>query len=417
MGSENLPLFGRSIPPLVYQSRQLSFDDWVTLLTLCFAPLIAHVLAGSPQPSILASRYPRWHDLVSNYHPTSIIWRYIAIADRRIRARQWSAVDLAATNAAFWTPTGWDGSESIITASMPFCTRLPKSSRAELLSWETFKTIIVTFQGVQAVYSVSKGASGKGESSLDIPLDKAFFGLSILGFIRLCAAPWLTEEYSYTFYDKKWMELTAQLADPLAEVELSDESRPFATDYPQRHRYHATSHWKSRLFRAIACFMLMGFWVTAMLATVLNNDLFGSLTVFLGSLILSIGLAASVAIWVYFLCRGHTTSTIIPCVSSLWYKTYTLITVICMLVILVISAIETRKLPCGLYTTIAQGTTTRSPCQSSDLGLVDVGSGSSIFGLAANLTASTLKMTVFNFTGSCFGRVDLTTEIFVYANG
>ena len=31
-----------------YQSQSISFGDWMLLLTLCFAPLIAHLVAGVP---------------------------------------------------------------------------------------------------------------------------------------------------------------------------------------------------------------------------------------------------------------------------------------------------------------------------------------------------------------------------------
>jgi hypothetical protein len=35
---------------LDYQSGDNNFADWITLLTLCLAPVIAHLVAGVPEP-------------------------------------------------------------------------------------------------------------------------------------------------------------------------------------------------------------------------------------------------------------------------------------------------------------------------------------------------------------------------------
>lgn len=35
-----------------YQSSGISFSDWVTLFTLCLAPIVAHLLAGVPEPGM-----------------------------------------------------------------------------------------------------------------------------------------------------------------------------------------------------------------------------------------------------------------------------------------------------------------------------------------------------------------------------
>jgi hypothetical protein len=74
------------ISPLEVQNQGITFPDWIGILTLCFAPLIAHVLSGAPRPSYLSPTRPTWHDQLTHYNPTSILWRYAAITDRRIRA-------------------------------------------------------------------------------------------------------------------------------------------------------------------------------------------------------------------------------------------------------------------------------------------------------------------------------------------
>lgn len=106
------------VTPARYQSQDIALSEWVTLLTLCLAPLIAHVVVGTPSPSYLCTSRPKWHEWICHYNPTSVLWRYTAITDRRIRARFWNRADLAATNALFWTPRGWDGSEAMVQHSL-----------------------------------------------------------------------------------------------------------------------------------------------------------------------------------------------------------------------------------------------------------------------------------------------------------
>ena len=95
-----------------------------------------------------------------SYNPTSIIWRYAAITDRRIRAIQWSRRDLAATNAIFWTSDGWNGGEEMVTSSATYCLRYPESTRVEILSLTMLKTVITTLQGASAFYILVGSVAG-----------------------------------------------------------------------------------------------------------------------------------------------------------------------------------------------------------------------------------------------------------------
>ena len=40
-----------TIFPVKYSSHEIDRSDWVSLLTLCLAPLIAHIIAGVPSPT------------------------------------------------------------------------------------------------------------------------------------------------------------------------------------------------------------------------------------------------------------------------------------------------------------------------------------------------------------------------------
>lgn len=95
-----------------------------------------------------------------------MLWRYAAIADRRIRARDWSRVDMAAANAIFWTSDGWDASESMVERSLLYCTHLPDHGRVALLSVDMLKTGIVTLQGVQTFVVLIRAL---GATTLRVP--------------------------------------------------------------------------------------------------------------------------------------------------------------------------------------------------------------------------------------------------------
>lgn len=82
-----------------YQSRDISFSNWISLFTLCLTPLVIHLTSGAPSASYLVNNRPRWHDRICHYNPISIMWWYLAIVDRCIRAIEWNAIDMATSNA------------------------------------------------------------------------------------------------------------------------------------------------------------------------------------------------------------------------------------------------------------------------------------------------------------------------------
>jgi hypothetical protein len=112
-----------------YQFYTFDFAEWITLLTLCLAPLLVHVITGVLSIAHLSHSRPCWHNLLPLYHPTTILWRYMVLVDRRIRAVAWDVGDLAAANTVFWTPNGWDGDEQIAASSRRYLTRPPEIER------------------------------------------------------------------------------------------------------------------------------------------------------------------------------------------------------------------------------------------------------------------------------------------------
>ncbi|KAK2630056.1 hypothetical protein QTJ16_000876 [Diplocarpon rosae] len=188
-----------AVLPISYQASDITFSEWVSVFTLCLTPLLAHIIAGTPD--VVCLDVPRtnfsWLQKICHYNPTTIIWRYFAIADRRIRAKAWDANHLAASNSLFWTRRGWDGSEAMIERSRRYCIKPPGCTRSPILSKSFAKTVIVTLQGVQAAYALVGGLSGSSDLATSVSISSIFFPLAVIGLLRLFAAPWLTDDFVY----------------------------------------------------------------------------------------------------------------------------------------------------------------------------------------------------------------------------
>ncbi|KAJ0107735.1 hypothetical protein J7T55_010342 [Diaporthe amygdali] len=392
------------LPPLL-QSQSTDFTDWVSLITLCLAPLIAHLAAGAPQPSYLTPVSPRWHDRLCHYIPTSIMWRYAAITDRRIRSFGWDIQTIAAANALFWTPRGWDGSEQMAACSLEYCTYLPETARVEMLSWDMAKTLITTLQGVQAIYDLGGNPSLNGP--MRVAVNTIFSPLAILGLYRLSAALWLTTHFNFA---PRSQVLALGFTRRLSLDSLLEEPEKPPTPV---HYYRATSYLPSRVFRSIFSLPMLILWLLLLFHTfgspITSTQSFSFL---ICNILYHLILAPSLVIIGYYFARGMTTTTIIPCISATWYKIYSVTVMGLMLGLIAVSSVETRKTPCGTWTATSGFNGDYWTCKSrtSEFIRVDPGLGGNAFGIAStysNTTAGSMleagQFWVDNFTGSCIG--------------
>jgi len=362
---------------LVYQAQDITFAEWISLLTLCFAPLIAHILAGAPQPIYLCKTRPRWHDYLCIYSPISIAWRYAAITDRYIRTRRWNAQDMAAANAIFWVSsdkvdnksgatveTGhWDGTEEMAAKSDQYITATSPTTHARILSGEFIKTAIVTLQGVQAIYVFVGGIVGITKMPR-FALDTLFFAAAFLGLLRLCAAFWLTSEYAYIVRGDKSEPFSNNKQIPRDEIPRDDggeaQDEPL-TGSPNRRRVRPPSFWLSRVFRFLYIIPVFAFWFITLLFLIPgpwqgSNYKDGrpfTLTVIIGAIYIVLFFFAIIVIYGYYSWHLNT-STIIPCVDKVWYKVLVTVGFVALIPLLVVSAMETRKTRCGVYTTAGE---------------------------------------------------------------
>lgn len=436
----------------VYQSYDISLVDWFSLLTLCLAPLIVHIVVGVPKPTYLDRSRPKWHQRLCHYNPTSIIWRYAIITDRRIRCpgASWDANVFAATNALFWTADGWDGSEDTVEVSSEQCLRLPEGARAPLFSGDVLSTLIITLQGFQAAYTIASSfgtwSDSTSRKTASLALDTLFFPLALMGLLRLVCACWLTSEYAYaeslTVHRSAAFEMpyrrsantaggaggagagTAGSTDRLLSEWHLARSPTFAPA-----RFLKVSFWASILFRVVFLFLLLGLLALPVLyltlepwliLQVVGVEMEISTTLFAIILLYLVLFAGTFVILSFYFYRGCT-STIIPCIQSIWYTVYTGIIMALVLVLFVVACLETRKTPCGTYTSfaVAAGGDAMA-CATSHTTLTTLSPGSGTaggnvpsFGIATTWpsahygTNQTIlgpgEYWVYNFTGTCIG--------------
>jgi hypothetical protein len=369
------------------------------------------------------------------YNPTSIVWRYAALVDRRLRAKQWSPNDLAASNAIFWTSRGWNGDENMVALATPYRVQSPDRSHISIFSITMLKTVIVTLQGVAALYSLIGSFKHQdiNNPAVAMGLDAIFFPLAILGLLRLCAAAWLAEDFSYLYTEHVLRNSTKQSGlsneDVIPLIHTAEEYDPWLMTPPQSQGgFRApNSSWISCAFRAFYILLCFGMWIISFLSTMPLpglNYVF-SFTSFMVGIFYFIFLSVSFLTYAFYFLRGKTTTTIIPCISSMWYKVYTMLLMVAMLVLIIISAVETQRGPDGHYKSLTYPLT--MDCKSkSHWGIVSpsntfsglvssvtnnysvAGSnivGSPLYEAENNSASSNESYWRFDFTGYCVGKL------------
>jgi hypothetical protein len=300
------------------------------------------------------------------YNPITIIWRYFVIIDRRVRAKNWTPLTMAASNTVFWTAKGWDGSEKMIQKSREHCLRTPRLKHIDLLSATAAKTVIVTLQGIQAIYSLTVGTqTTTPESNVygnAVALNTIFVPLAILGLFRLLPAFWLAEDYSFANFEGENNSTAKAEQIRINDNITGDESKPgFSLTISSGPNTHATTadednfyspkSWRGILVRASFWFPLLFFLIMIIYYATPKTGTAWSTTGLLDNLFYLVILAGTVVIFPRYMLSRTSPSTIIPCANSAWYKLLTCFIWALMALIVIIASIETRKTTCGIYTT------------------------------------------------------------------
>jgi hypothetical protein len=221
------------------------------------------------------------------------------------------------------------------------------------------KTIITTLQGISAAYSLIGSLAGIPVTNFYelLGVDMVFFPLAILGLLRLFPATWLTEDFTYASVHEKSSKSfpSSFLSQAMLKLNTSDDSLdPFSIMAPPHLGVQfksPRSSWPSMIFRILYVLIVGGLWAMSLVYILPNHSiLVYTSTSFITALFYSVFLTISIALYTYYFFRSQTTTTLLPCISTTWYRIYTLLVIGCMIVLVIIASIETNQAPAGIYT-------------------------------------------------------------------
>lgn len=334
------------------QCGSTSLYQWVNLLTVCLAPLVTHVVFGFADPVLLSDQPPRWYDRLAQFSPITIIWRWLAIVNRRIRALDWDRADMAATNAIFWTGSRWDGSEEIMLDSRDWITKLPQDTHVNWMSGSTLATIAMTLQGLAAVFRLNS-VPGEDWRADTWALPDIYYPIAVLSLTRLPASLWLSSEYGYNTahllerYQRTRSLLSAGKSQRYHVITQQYSLEEHPQQKPNRSSRLGPNTASSRLWTILCLFFTFGgCGAGAYLAcsgmgpksfVIITSA--SSLTMMIYYLLLC---ASGGLIMTYYLLRGRGGETAIPCMNSLWYQLLNGLIMVAAIIMFVITALETK---------------------------------------------------------------------------
>jgi hypothetical protein len=349
-----------------YQSYSIPFEEWISMLTVCLAPLVTHVVFGFAKPVLLSQRLPRWTDRLAQFNPITIVWRWYSIVHRRIRAQHWDRRDMAASNAIFWDGHRWDGSEEMMHTSRDWVTKVPKKTHVSLVSSSTLATIAMTLQGAGALGHLLQISSSNWRAP-GLALPNIFYPIAVLSFARLPASIWLSSDYGYslrvpstTVDSMSSPEIKMGSHDPSYGIDCSPESGIWdpATASSSTPCPPSMSRLGPR-FTFGACLWtgfgilsaLLGCGACAYISVVAAGPKpfvivtsASSLAVRMLYFVLSV---SGLCIFVFYIVKGQAGSTVVPCMNSMWYKCLNSLIISLALVAFVLAALETTISPTG----------------------------------------------------------------------
>lgn len=252
--------------------------------------------------------------------------------------------------------------------------KVPSSTHVEFASMTTVKTLIITLQGAQALYSLLQWIPGLElyNFGMSISISSVFFPLAIFGLLRLFAAFWLTEDFVFKDVDtlgnpvartqspsQRTQDapfLYPRLYFPLKEPDTRGEDISLIASHRVSQSDLFPPHsWLGILNKIVFLLPLISLWIVALVYILpfkwANDELY-TVTTLLMSLFYFCFLTVSIVLLVCYFFRDQPGTTIIPCISSTWYKLYTLGLLIFIIAVIVVASIETRRTSNGGYTTM-----------------------------------------------------------------
>jgi hypothetical protein len=312
----------------------------------------------------------------------------------------------------------------VIEYAAPYCAHLPEHPHAELISSTMIKTVIAVAQGIGALYPLVASlfqVTYNGSTYVNLfGVDTIFTPVAVFGLLRLFAARWLTEDYIYTQRsDIRIKALPSATKDEPSITEYLMSPRS-ASPVEVIARYRPTSYWPSRVFRTVYILILVLFWAVNALYIIpidsrANAGAGKTVTMFMSTILYFFLLSGSVLIILYYFARGRGTTTIIPCISSPFYRLYSYCFFLGCLGVIVIASIETNRNPGGGYTSVNWGNMTACDSYLQAIGV----RGINVIGITGivdpdyppnmepSFTSNTSDASYYtwNFTGYCSGHM------------
>ena len=190
--------------------------------------------------------------------------------------------------------------------------------------------------------------------------------VAFLGLLRLCAAFWLTSDFSYTstaedIKHSSSLMLVWNWAVSLDSLQLLhiDQLAAVASPLQGTDAWFRSTSLLSKVFRTIFIAFFSGGCIIGVLLSFVSipgripSPL--STTSLLGLFTTLYSGVLAVLLYTYHSTRHGCRSTMIPRINSPWYKAVCGLYFILLAILLILSAIETRRTPCGTYTTSRAG--------------------------------------------------------------
>jgi hypothetical protein len=117
--------------------------------------------------------------------------------------------------------------------------------------------------------------------------------------------------------------------------------------------FYAPHGWRGLTVRALFLLLTIGLLIISILSLSPWSVTHYSATTFSISVFYIIFTGVTVILLVVYNLLGKSATTIIPCVCDGWYKIYTCALYLVMLILITIAALNTRRTPCGRYTSFS----------------------------------------------------------------
>ncbi|CAN9384492.1 unnamed protein product [Alternaria alternata] len=197
-------------------------------------------------------------------------------------------------------------------------------------------------------------------------LATVFLPLALIGLIRLPSALWITDGFAYNHYDinlsnKRASEVTTTTKAGYHELitvpssgddtpkwpPLTSDDTSYAEFRPRIsiHGYVARIIFLTPLLGMVGLTVFFTYWMTKDGGYITGTGLFSLMFWFTFSL-------GSAFVFIFNFARAQDRTTVVPGVSTLWYRLYSAILFLLMLALLISASIETKETWCGKFTVL-----------------------------------------------------------------